>query len=73
MVTENAADFMPLLNSGALADRSVPPVVLALKRNLPRQAGALDGQLAHRSGSGPNGTPTRSGTCTGWGDARNLT
>jgi predicted nuclease of predicted toxin-antitoxin system len=41
VVTENAADFLPLLDEMIAAGDTVPAVVIALKRSLPRRAGAL--------------------------------
>jgi len=48
VVTENAVDYVLLLNAAAGAGQSTPAVVLTLKRQLPRQAPALARELAHR-------------------------
>lgn len=48
IVTENAVDFVPLLDERAAANPPVCAVVIALKRSLPRDAGALAHHLAHR-------------------------
>lgn len=48
LVTENAADFIALLDRRAAAGQPLTPVVVALKRRLPRGAGALESGLAHR-------------------------
>jgi predicted nuclease of predicted toxin-antitoxin system len=46
LVTENAVDYLPLID--ALVGEGVPvsPVVIVLKRHLPRSAGALSHRLA---------------------------
>lgn len=41
VVTENAVDFIPLLDSRTAAGLAVTPVVIALKKNLPVGAGAM--------------------------------
>lgn len=46
VVTENAADFLPLLDARIAAGVAVTPVVIALKRNLPRGAKAMSRALA---------------------------
>ncbi len=48
IVTENAVDFVSLLDAAASAGEVTPPVVLALKRTLPADAGAMANVLAHR-------------------------
>jgi len=48
LVTENAADFIPLLDQRAAAGQPLTPVVVVLKRNLPRGAGAMSNALARR-------------------------
>lgn len=48
VVTENAADFVPLLDAAASAGVVTPPVVLVLKRTLPADAGAMANELANR-------------------------
>jgi predicted nuclease of predicted toxin-antitoxin system len=48
VVTENAADFIPLLDARAAAGLPTPPVIIALKRNLPAQAGAMHYALADK-------------------------
>lgn len=48
LVTENAADFVPLLDERAGAGEALTPVLVALKRHLPRGAGAMSNALASR-------------------------
>ena len=48
VVTENATDFLPLLDEMIAAGDTVPAVVIALKRSLPRRAGALPHALVGR-------------------------
>lgn len=48
LVTENAVDFVPLLDAWTAAGESVTAVVIALKRPLPGPAGALAHELARR-------------------------
>lgn len=48
VVTENAVDFVPLLEQRSAAGLPSTPVVIALKRGLPRGAGAMNGALADR-------------------------
>ena len=48
VVTENAVDFLALLDAAASAGVLTPPVVLALKRTLPPDAGAMANELANR-------------------------
>ena len=48
VVTENAVDFVALLEAAASAGVLTPPVVLALKRTLPSNAGAMADELANR-------------------------
>jgi predicted nuclease of predicted toxin-antitoxin system len=48
VVTENAVDFVPLLDAAASAGLVTAPVVLALKRTLPADAGAMAHELAKR-------------------------
>ena len=48
VVTENAVDFVPLLDASARAGDVTPAVVLALKRSLPADAGAMANELANR-------------------------
>jgi hypothetical protein len=44
-VTENAVDFLPLLDDLVAEGAVVPAVVIALKSRLPRSAGALSARL----------------------------
>jgi predicted nuclease of predicted toxin-antitoxin system len=48
VVTENAVDFVALLDSALGAGAATAPVVLALKRTLPADAGAMANELAAR-------------------------
>lgn len=48
LVTENAIDFVPLLDERAAAGVQTTPVLIALKRRLPRPAGALVHVLVQR-------------------------
>lgn len=48
IVTENAVDFVGLLDSAASIGNETAPVVLALKRTLPSDAGAMAHQLVNR-------------------------
>jgi predicted nuclease of predicted toxin-antitoxin system len=48
VVTENAVDFVALLDTAGSAGAVTPPVVLALKRTLPADAGAMANELARR-------------------------
>ena len=48
VVSENAVDFLALLEAAASAGVLTPPVVLALKRTLPPDAGAMANELANR-------------------------
>ena len=48
VVTENAVDFVPLVDAATQSGEITPPVVLALKRTLPPEAGALANELARR-------------------------
>lgn len=48
VVTENAADFLPLLDARIAAGVEVPPVVIALKANLPRGAAPMSRSLADK-------------------------
>lgn len=48
VVTENAADFVPLLDGRTAAGLALVPVVIALKRNLPAPAGAMHHALAEQ-------------------------
>jgi predicted nuclease of predicted toxin-antitoxin system len=48
VVTENAVDFVALLDAAVGAGALTPPVVLALKRTLPADAGAMANELAKR-------------------------
>lgn len=48
VVTENAADFVALLDAAVGAGAVTPPVVLAHKRTLPADAGAMANELAKR-------------------------
>lgn len=48
VVTENAVDFIALLDSRTAAGLAVVPVVIALKRCLPAGAGAMSHALASR-------------------------
>lgn len=47
VVTENAVDFVPLLDAGVAAEDVVPSVVIALKA-MPTTAGAMAHELARR-------------------------
>jgi predicted nuclease of predicted toxin-antitoxin system len=57
VVTVNAADFAPLLDQRAAAGEPLTPVVVVLKRNLPRGAGAMSNSLARRLGKWCDATP----------------
>lgn len=46
VVTENAADFVPLLEERSAAGLPLTAVVVALKRSLPRGPGAMNRALA---------------------------
>lgn len=46
LVTENARDFVPLLDRRIAAGKSVCAVVVALKKNLPREAARMTNALA---------------------------
>lgn len=48
VVTENAADYVPIIEARTAGGEPVSPVVIALRRNLPRRAGALAAELARR-------------------------
>ena len=48
VVTENAVDFVALLDAATGAGAMTSPVVLALKRTLPRDAGSMANELANR-------------------------
>lgn len=48
VVTENAADFVPLLDARTAAGLPTPPAVIALERNLPAPAGAMHHALAEK-------------------------
>ena len=48
VVMENAVGFLALLEAAASAGVLTPPVVLALKRTLPPDAGAIANELANR-------------------------
>ena len=48
IVTENAVDFVAVLDAAVGAGAVTPPVVLALKRTLPADAGAMANELAKR-------------------------
>ncbi len=48
VVTEDVGDFVPLLDTGTASGQPVPPVVIALKRNLPTGAGAMTHGLVSR-------------------------
>ena len=48
IVTENAVDFVSLLDRAASMGNEAPPVMLALKRTLPTAAGAMEHQLVSR-------------------------
>jgi predicted nuclease of predicted toxin-antitoxin system len=58
VVTGNAADVIPLLDTRTAAGLPTPPVVIALERNLPADAGAmhhaLADKLAHWAKDHPN-------------------
>jgi len=47
VITENAVDFVALLDAAASAGVLTPPVVLALGRTLPSNAGAMAHELAN--------------------------
>ncbi len=57
VMTENAADFVPLLDARVAAGAEVTPVVIALKRNLPRGSGAVTNALATRLAAWAEETP----------------
>ncbi len=57
VVTENAADFVPLLDARTAAGEAVVPVVVALKGNLPRGAGAMSHALAAKLDTWAEDTP----------------
>ena len=48
LVTENAADFVPLLDERVGAGEATTAVLVALKRKLPRGARAMSNALARR-------------------------
>jgi predicted nuclease of predicted toxin-antitoxin system len=48
VVTENARDFIPLLDERIAAGHPVCTVIIASKKNLPRDAGAMAHDLAQR-------------------------
>lgn len=48
VVTENAADFIPLLDARTAAGLPTPPVVIALKSNFPAPAGAMHHAVADK-------------------------
>lgn len=48
VVTENAVDFVTLLDAAGSAGAATPAVVLALKRTLPADADAMANELAGR-------------------------
>ena len=48
VVTENATDFVPLLDAAVPAGEVAPPVVLVLKRTLPSTPGAMAQELTTR-------------------------
>lgn len=48
VVTENAADFVRLLESRIAAGLAVTPVLVTLKRKLPRDAGAMNHALVQK-------------------------
>jgi predicted nuclease of predicted toxin-antitoxin system len=48
VVTENAVDFVALLEAAGSTGAATPPVVLALKHTLPADAGAMANELARR-------------------------
>ncbi|MDP9441600.1 MAG: DUF5615 family PIN-like protein [Actinomycetota bacterium] len=48
VVTENVVDFVALLDAATSAGLVTAPVVLALKRTLPADAGAMANELAKR-------------------------
>ncbi len=47
-MTENAADFVALLEQRAASDEPLVPVLVVLKRNLPRGGCALSTAVADR-------------------------
>lgn len=57
VVTENAADFVPLLDARIAAGHQVVPVVIALERRLPRGAGAIAHRLADNLTAWAAGNP----------------
>lgn len=48
VVTENAVDFVSLLDAAVAVGETTAPVVLAVKRTLPPTAGAMANELAKR-------------------------
>lgn len=48
VITENAADFVVLLDQRVAAGTALVPVVIVLKRNLPPGAGAMNHALAEK-------------------------
>lgn len=66
IVTENAVDFVTLLDTGLAADLTVPPVIIAVKRMMPCGAGAMSHHLAERLDAWASAHPIPTGTCTGW-------
>jgi predicted nuclease of predicted toxin-antitoxin system len=58
IVTENAVDFVPLLDVRTATGLATPPVVIALKRTLPRTAGAMTHHLAKRLTNWATANPT---------------
>ena len=57
VVTENAVDSVALLDPATSAEQVTAPVVLALKRTLPADAGAMANELAKRLASWADNHP----------------
>jgi predicted nuclease of predicted toxin-antitoxin system len=57
VVTENVADFVPLLDQRAAAGEPLTPVLVALKTNLPRGAGKMTNSLVRRLDKWSKATP----------------
>jgi predicted nuclease of predicted toxin-antitoxin system len=57
LVTENAADFIPLLDQRAATGERLTPVLVVLKRNLPRGARPMGNALARRLHSWSQANP----------------
>ena len=57
VVTENVADFVPLLDQRAAAGEPLTPVLVVLKANVPRGAGKLTNSLVRRLDKWSTSTP----------------